>query len=183
MVSQSLVRPPPWSDAEGLGGGEQSQFISARESLPLRLGFARRSNAVRRTAEGKRLDFEMNPAREMPDACIRAREGRFRNSFACGLSQEFARDGCVPLLRMVVSVELCVENEKAREVATLRVDRGGRLAGDLGYEVRASERSEAVFALRNEFRNIMLLIMCGDDPTIGHVFRNRSSAAGPLSAT
>ena len=114
---------------------------------------------------------------------IRACEGRFRNSFACSLPQKFAGDGCVPLLRMVVSVQFCVEDKKAREVAPLRVNRGGRLAGDLGYEVRASERPETVFAFRKELRNIMLLIMCGDEITIGHVFRNRSPAPDPLSAT
>src|ERR1700730_4397333 len=34
-------------------------------------------------------------------------------------------------------------------------------------------RAEAAFPLRKELRNIMLLIMCTNEPTIGHVFRNR----------
>jgi hypothetical protein len=47
---------------------------------------------------------------------------------------------------MIMAVEFCVERKEPRKVATLRIDRRGRLPGDLGYEVRWSERPEAVLA-------------------------------------
>jgi hypothetical protein len=52
------------------------------------------------------------------------------------------------------------------------------LTGDFGYEVRASERSETVLALRKELRNIMLLIMCGNQPT-----QKRCASTGSREST
>ncbi len=125
----------------------------------------------------------MDPTCKVPDAGIGAHECRLGDAGARRLPDKFPSDRCVPLLRPIVAVEFCVEQKEAAEVASLGFDGRRRLFGDLGYEVRARECAETVFALRKELRNIMLLIMCGNEPTIGHVFRNRPSAPKRLSDT
>ena len=87
----------------------------------------------------------------------------FRNSVARGLPEEFPSHRCEPFLRMIVSVQFLIEREEPCEVAALRVDRGRRLAGDLGHEVHPREREQAVPPLFEELRNVMLLIMCRNE--------------------
>jgi hypothetical protein len=82
-----------------------------------------------------------------------------------------------------MAVEFCVERKEPRKVAALRIDRRGCLAGDLRYEVCASECPEAMLALRKELRNIMLLIMCLNEVAFRRAFRNRSPAPDRLSET
>ena len=72
-------------------------------------------------------------------------------------------------------VQFLVEREEAGEVAALRVDRGRRLAGDLGHEVHPRKREQAVPPLSQEPRNVMLLIICRNKRAAGHVFRTSPS--------
>jgi hypothetical protein len=73
--------------------------------------------------------------------------------------------------------------ERSGRGAALGVDGGRRLAGDLNHEVRAGQCAEAGFARGEQRGNIMLLIMCGNEPTIGHIFRHRTTRPTPLSDT
>jgi len=52
VVTESLVGAAAGPDAERLGRREQPKFIGTRESMPLRLGFARGLNAFGGITEG-----------------------------------------------------------------------------------------------------------------------------------
>jgi hypothetical protein len=68
-----------------------------------------------------------------------------------------------------VSVQALVEGEEASEVAALRLDGGGRLAGDLAAEVQNRERGEAAFGVGKARRDVMLRILCQNEGGLGGV--------------
>ncbi len=139
MIAKSLVRAATGTDAKRLRRSEESELVGPAESFPFGFRFGRRLHVIARAAEREGPHFEVDPPREVPDAGVGADDGRLRQFAVSELLQKLARNGSVPLARIVVTQERLVERDEPGEVVVLGLDRPLSLPGYFGYEVRLGE--------------------------------------------